>query len=211
MARDSTKPLGGTTYKETAFGTIPQHELLIYELEGTKKGLEFIYSLVANDGTTEITPELIKKIHSVSFAWIFPDWGGKFRTIQVTYSEKEAPNYFQVPELITTLCEDLKIRRTKLPNASDVDFIHEVVSLLAWFQHQFVFIHPFQDYNGRIARMLTLLLLLQFKLPPVEISVESDIDRTTYLEAMYQGDEGDLLPLEKLISTSLTKELNKGI
>lgn len=45
------------------------------------------------------------------------------------------------------------------PEAEET-FLAEVISLLAWFQHRFVWIHPFNDYNGRVARLLTNLLLL---------------------------------------------------
>jgi len=210
MAQDSTKPPGATSYKQTAFGIIPRNELLKLELEGTKKGLEFIHSLLKNESNTEITPELIKKLHAIAFQWIFSDWAGKFRAIQVTYSGKEAPQFFHVPELISNLCEDLKIRLVNLPKPHEANFIDEAVRLLAWFQYQFVFIHPFQDYNGRLARMLTTLLLLKLKLPPAWISVDNQDDRKMYLQAMRQGDEGNLLTLEKLISESLTKEFSKN-
>jgi Fic family protein len=209
MAQDSTKPPGVTSYKQTAFGTIPRDELLKLELKGTKKGLEFIHSLLKSDSNTAITPKLIKELHASAFKWIFPDWAGKFRIIQVTYSGKEAPQFFQIPELINNLCEDLKIRLVNLPKPSVANFIDEAVKLLAWFQYQFVFIHPFQDYNGRLARMLTTLLLLKLKLPPAWISVDNKDDRKMYLQAMQQGDEGNLLPLEELISESLTKEFSK--
>ena len=38
----------------------------------------------------------------------------------------------------------------RMPKIEEIKkFIVEVVKLLAWFQHRFVYIHPFQDYNGR--------------------------------------------------------------
>ena len=209
MAQDSTKPQGATSYKQTAFGVISRDELLRLELEGTKRGLEFILLLLKSDSTVEIKQSLIRELHAVSFQWIFPDWAGSFRTIQVTYSGKEAPPFYTLPELISNLCDDLKSRQEKLPKSSDTNFIDESVTLLAWFQHKFVFIHPFQDYNGRMARMLTTLLLLQLKLPPAWISVDSWEDREKYLSAMREGDEGNLQPLEQLISESLSRELSK--
>jgi CRISPR-associated endonuclease/helicase Cas3 len=211
MLKGNTKPPGATSFKETAFGVIPRNQLLELELQGTKKGLDYLYSALKSNQDIKITPELICELHTVSFQWIFPDWAGKFRTIQVTYSGKEAPLYFQVPELIKNLCADLQIRLHNLPEPSELNFIQEVVSLLAWFQYQFVFIHPFQDYNGRMTRMLTTLILLKLKLPPAWITVDKPEDRKGYLKAMQFGDKGDLSLLERIIEKTLARELNKSL
>lgn len=210
MLADNTKPSGATSFKETAFGIVPRSKLLQFELEGTKRGLEFIYGLIKTNSSIEITPELICQLHEVSFQWIFPEWAGKFRTIQVTYSGKEAPPYFQIPVLVKNLCEDLSVRINNLPKTTaNPKYIDDIVSLLAWFQHLFVFIHPFRDYNGRTARMLTTLILLKLKLPAIEIQVETENDRQKYLQAMQLGDKGNLMELEKLIGEALTESLSK--
>ncbi|MBI2404938.1 Fic family protein [Candidatus Gottesmanbacteria bacterium] len=206
MKRSSTKPQGATSYKETAFGIIPRSKLLQLEIEGTKRGLDYIGRLTKDKGAA-ITPEFICRVHDVSFGWIFPRWAGKYRTTQVTFSGKEAPPSFQVPELVINLCKDLAERLTHLPSKENERFIIEVVSMLAWFQHRFVFIHPFRDYNGRTARMLTILILLKLNLPPIEIKVEKDRDRKTYLTAMQKADNGDYSLLERLISDTLTEAL----
>src|SRR3989338_8716323 len=184
MSKSSTKPRGATSYKDTAFGILPRSKLLKLELEGTKKGLEYLQELVKTKKDIQISPDLICALHEVSFSWIFPEWAGKYRKIQVTFSDKEAPPYFQVPEFIINLCNDLSERLQHLPAPTNKQFILEVVKLLAWFQHRFVFVHPFQDYNGRTARMLTLLLLLKCGLPPIEFKAERGTDRNRYLIAM---------------------------
>ncbi|MEK7577011.1 MAG: hypothetical protein AAB492_00150 [Patescibacteria group bacterium] len=71
MKRSTTKPKGATSYKETAFGILPRTKLLPLELEGTKRGMEYIYKLVKTNNHVHITPELICKLHHVSFGWIF--------------------------------------------------------------------------------------------------------------------------------------------
>lgn len=204
----STKPKGATSYKETAFGIIPRLKLLPLELEGTKKGLDLVYQLVSKSPKVEITPELILRIHNESFGWIFPTWAGKFRTVRVEFSGKEAVPPHQVRGLIVILCADLKERFKYLSPKSD-DFVERVVGLLAWLQHRFVWIHPFQDYNGRVARMLTILILMILNLPPIEIRAKAKNDRRKYLEAMYAADDGDYSKLETLIERSLNESLAK--
>lgn len=208
MAKATTKPKGATSYKETAFGIIPQSQLITLELEGTKKGLEYISTLIKAGKNAPITPDLICKLHAISFSWIFPKWAGKYRNIQVTFSGKEAPPYYRIPELMVILCKNLKERLRHLPKADDEEkFIIKVVELLAWFQHRFVFIHPFQDYNGRTARMLTTFTLLQLNLPPIELKAETKKDRKQYLTAMQKADEEDFVFLEKLINNALIESL----
>lgn len=209
MGKITTKPKGATSYKETAFGIISRSKLLRLELEGTKKGLEYLYGLVKEQKSVPITPQLVCKLHGVSFGWIFPRWAGKYRKIQVTFSGKEAPPYYQIPELVTNFCKDLEERIKQLPNPDREGFIVEVGKLLAWFQHRFVVIHPFQDYNGRIARMLTVLILITLSLPPIEIKAESPADRKRYITAMQDADAGNFSTLEGLIGHALGETLEQ--
>ena len=209
MKTTSTKPKGATSYRETAFGILPRSKLLRLETEGIKKGLEYIYDLTAKNSATRITPELVLDLHRISFGWIFPDWAGKYRNVRVEFSGKEAFLPHQIPELIVNLCNDLQERLRYLKSGQE-NFIEKVVELLAWFQHRFVWIHPFQDYNGRIARMLTTLILLLLNLPPIEIKAASGSDRKKYLEAMYAADEANYQKLEILIGQALNESLAKS-
>lgn len=58
MSTISTKPKGATSYKQTAFGIIPRIKLLRLELEGTKKGLEYIDRHVQET----LTPQFVLKL-----------------------------------------------------------------------------------------------------------------------------------------------------
>ncbi|MEK7543528.1 MAG: Fic family protein [Patescibacteria group bacterium] len=205
----TTKPKGATSYKETAFGIIPRSKLLQLEIEGTKRGLMYLHDVMQQQKSVAITPQFICVLHGVAFGWIFPDWAGKYRKIQVTYSGKEAAPYYQLPELMTNLCRDLDERLRQLPNPTGEAFIVEVTNLLAWFQHGLVFIHPFQDYNGRIARMITILILLNLNLPPIEIKAETKMDRIRYIIAMQRADDGDFIKLESLIHQALQEALER--
>lgn len=200
---------GATSFKDTSFGILPRQKLLQLEIEGNKRGLEYISSFGMDINTIDIDIPLILKLHRVSYAWIFPKWAGKFRTIDVTYSDKEAIKYFKVRETVANLCLDLKTRISHLPSKTNSNYINEIIKLLAWFQHRFVQIHPFNDYNGRIARMLTTFLLLKLNLHPIEIKADTAGDRKNYIKALQSADNGNYLPLEKLIEAGLVESLGK--
>jgi hypothetical protein len=69
----------------------------------------------------------------------------------------------------------------------------------AWITH----IHPFDDGNGRMARLLANLALIQAGYPPLLLRSQSD--RGEYLDALAASDDGDILPLYDLFVSSLRR------
>ena len=208
--KDSTKPKGATSFKETKFGIISRSKLVKLEAEGVKRGLKFIKTLSKKDFL--ISSELILAIHKKSFAWIFPKWAGKFRQIEVEVSGYQPPDFYEVPALAKQFCDDLNERLKHIPPKAEVNsYLGGVISLTAWAQHRFVWIHPFNDYNGRTARLLTNLIFLKLELPLLEIKVESKKDRERYIKAMQFADKNDYLLLEEIISSALQEALKKGL
>lgn len=61
MSDSSTKPVGATSYKDTAFGIIPRKKLLQFEIEGTKKGLEYIKETFGKGKTNKISLRAIPR------------------------------------------------------------------------------------------------------------------------------------------------------
>ncbi len=77
----------------------------------------------------------------------------------------------------------------------------EQIELLAWMMHQFLLIHPFFDYNGRVARLLGQLFLLQHKLP---ISSFVGIKPTNFTTAMKKATiDHDTKSIVTLINKSI--------
>lgn len=82
----------------------------------------------------------------------------------------------------------------------------------AWLHHRFVRIHPFEDGNGRVARCLTLLTLLQSDLAPLVVDRR---ERDNYLKALDTANEGDLRPLVRFFAqleiVALRSELERPV
>lgn len=99
------KKQGETSYEETAFGIISRSKLIPFEIEGIKRAWDFVLD-ERKKSVIEVTPEFIKKMHSIGFKWIFPKMGGQFRKIEVTASKYIPPRYYLVPELMINFCVD---------------------------------------------------------------------------------------------------------
>ncbi len=82
------------------------------------------------------------------------------------------------------------------------------VARAAWLHHAFVAIHPFEDGNGRVARALTLLILLQSDYAPL---VVDRLSRTDYLDAVDAANMRDLRPLVRLFARLETVALRSEL
>ena len=79
---------------------------------------------------------------------------------------------------------------------AETDGRHPVIRS-AWLHHRFVCIHPFQDGNGRVARALTLMVLLRHHYAPLVVDRNQ---RTDYLATLDTANDGDLRPLVRLFA-----------
>lgn len=81
--------------------------------------------------------------------------------------------------------------------------IHPVV-IAALFHHKFVEIHPFDDGNGRLSRILMNLILMQNSYPPVIVKID---DRTNYYSLLSRADNNDSWPFVVYITERLKSSL----
>lgn len=78
------------------------------------------------------------------------------------------------------------------------------VLLAAEFHYKFIRIHPFDDGNGRTARILMNFILMQFGFPPVIIKTE---DKENYFSALRQADAGLIEPFIEYIAKNMVRSL----
>lgn len=108
--------------------------------------------------------------------------------------------YFATPEETPAKMEELiNLFRTK---KSEIET--NPILLAAEFHYKFIRIHPFDDGNGRTARILMNFILMQYGYPPVIIKTE---DKTNYFAALQQGDAGLIEQFVEYIAQNLVRSL----
>jgi len=140
-----------------------------------------------------ISQKLIQRIHEPVTKGIIKD-AGKYRTgnVRITGSTTTPPSFLKIVKLMDKYIQDIK--KIKLKPIEKAAFIH----------YKLVWIHPFYDGNGRVARLLTNFYLMKKGYPPIVLKKE---DRKKYYNNLNKADHGDLSPFAEFIAKAVNESL----
>lgn len=144
------------------------------------QALDFIQSLVSK-ARHELGEGEILDIHRLILQSIDTTNAGRYRRVSVRIAGSTVilPNWAKVPDLMSAFYDWLHSVKDQHP-----------ILIAADAHYKFVSIHPFIDGNGRSARLLMNLLLLQSGYPPALIRKE---DRSRYINSLEQAQLGGSL------------------
>lgn len=74
-----------------------------------------------------------------------------------------------------------------------------IAKALAEVHVELILIHPFREGNGRIARLLSMLMGLQAGLPPLDFTEIQGIKRDEYFAAVQTGMDRNYQPMETIL------------
>ena len=167
----------------------------LVDILGLSQANQFAKTIIQDfrDSSTPIRETHIRELHSL----IVPAerYGGAYRNIdvQISGSSHKPSATFDIAREMNELTGWINRSGVLPPLASAV--IH------SWLTH----IHPFQDGNGRMARLLANIALLRADWPPLIVRAS---DRVQYLDALAHSDSGgDLLPVFRLFVKSMERNL----
>lgn len=111
---------------------------------------------------------------------------GEYKTTQnlVRTGSGEVHHYATPEEVAPMMAELIEWHREEDRKAE----LHPVVHA-ALFHHRFLAIHPFDDGNGRLGRILMNLLVMRAGFPPAVVKLA---DRDPYVAALRRADAGEL-------------------
>ncbi|MFH1589868.1 MAG: Fic family protein [archaeon] len=124
----------------------------------------------------KLSVELIKEIHKICFQST-KQFAGTTRKVEVVIRDSHGNIVHQgaPANMVETLLKELVEWYHKHKNK------YPPLLLAAITHNQFEDIHPFQDGNGRVGRLLLNYVLLQFNYPPINITLK---DKAKYYETL---------------------------
>ncbi len=147
-----------------------------YEAIGHSEAYDLLFELARQKALAE---KHIKDLHRLFYYRIDAKQAGKYRKKKVFISGTDfmPPAPDKVPGLMAEFTDMMPTVRVK----------HHPVEFAAWLHREFVAIHPFIDGNGRAARLLMNLALLQDGYP---IAIIPPVLRREYLDALDRTHRG---------------------
>jgi Fic family protein len=174
----SSNALEGNTLSESETKIVLEEGITIggkplkdhFEAVGHAAAYDYIYTICNQKALTE---DHIKHLHKLFYHHIDEDEGGRYRKTKAIITGSKYP--LPKPEELLSYMKEMilhfkETRETKHP-----------VEAAALLHKEFVFIHPFADGNGRVARLLMNLVLLQ---EGYNIATIPPITRNQYIEAL---------------------------
>ena len=170
-------------------GLIPQYittqeELNDWESENILQAELWVLKLKRKD---IVSIDFIKELHEKMFdnTW---SWAGKFRQS----AKNIGVHWSQIETQLKNLCDDVKFwieHKTFSPDEIAIKFHYKLAA-----------IHPFSNGNGRMARLITNLLIVQlggkkFSWGSHENLTKSIPARTQYIQALQLADKDDCTKL----------------
>jgi Fic family protein len=207
------------TYGETKalilFGITAQGKPLKdhFEITGHNEAINWVVDVVKGD--FPLTEKFIRELHtlllkeSYEVNAITPDGKPSKKRINVGSYKTSANHvltktgeifYFATPEETPAKMHDLLVWYKEKINEVDKN----PILIASEFHYKFIRIHPFDDGNGRTARILMNFILMQFNYPPVIIKTE---DKTNYFAVLQMADAGNIEAFIEYIAQNLVRSL----
>jgi cell filamentation protein len=144
----------------------------------------------------------IRTMHKIWLGDIY-EWAGEYRQMNVSKGDFNFAASLHIPQLMTAF-EKGPLRAHTPCKFKQWD---RIIKALAEVHVELVLIHPFREGNGRVARLLAILMALQAGLPPLDFSGIVGRKKKEYIAAVQTGMERDYTPMEKIFKSVIRKTL----
>jgi len=167
------------------------------EAKNHEEALDFLYDLIDNHKKHTISEHLIKQLHSLIVQEADSEIAGVYRTgdVFISGSDHTPPSGFQVNQEMEKLIRWIRNNKRK----------YHVIELAAIVHHKLVAIHPFWDGNGRTARLVMNILIMN---TGYSLAIILRNDRKRYYRVLSEADKGDYKNICEFIAQSVIRSVN---
>jgi cell filamentation protein len=144
------------------------------------------------------TPADIRRLHRMWLGSIYP-WAGNYRTVNIGKGGFQFAHAPLIPRLMGELRRGVLCRHTPCGSAADAS----VPRSLAEVHAELILVHPFRDGNGRLARLLSLLMARQAGAHSLDFSALEGKRKRAYVQAIHAAMSRDYAQLEMLFACAI--------
>jgi len=166
------------------------------EAKNHLEALEYVYQTLKK--RSDITVSHLLKLHQLVLRGIEEEFSGRYRPGQVRILGADfiPPNPLKVPDLMEDFVAWINDK-----SRYDINIIEHVAGI----HYRLVWIHPFIDGNGRVARLLMNLILIHAGYPPAIILKN---DRKKYYNALNRANRNDFQLFYKVMGQAIERSLD---
>ena len=152
------------------------------------------------DQTHRFTAADVRRIHKIWLGSIYA-WAGNYRQVNLSKGDFPFAAANQIPRLM------IEFEKGPLREYTPCRFteMSEIARAIAVVHTELLLIHPFREGNGRVARLLAVLMALQAGLPPLDFGNIKGRKRQEYFRAVQAGLDRDYKPMEKVFSAVIRR------
>ena len=161
--------------------------------------------LTTYDQDYQFTSADICEMHKVWLGGIY-EWAGKYRQVNIS----KGGFFFAAAKQIPQLMELFERENLQVFSPCNFTSDEKVVEALAVVHTELVLIHPFREGNGRLARMLAILMGLQAGLPPLNFSMIKGNRKQAYFDAVQAGMDMDYEPMKEIFRSVVRQTFAKA-
>lgn len=193
LPEDQYEPGSNGTVLRNLLGITSKEEMEHVEEDRFERLME--EAVASFDSAHRFTAKDILRLHKYWLEGVFT-WAGAYRTVNIGKGGFMFAAAAHVPELMRQFENDQLARLTPCR----FERTEDVVEALAEVHVELILIHPFREGNGRIARLLSVLMGLQAGLPPLDFSELLGVKRDEYFAAVQAGMDRDYKPMKRIFS-----------
>jgi cell filamentation protein len=154
------------------------------------------------DEKHKFTASDVCQIHKIWLGSIY-SWAGKYRLINLSKGNFPFAPAREIPRLMNEFEEGPLREHTPCHFGSE----GKTAEVLAVVHTELMLIHPFREGNGRVGRMLSVLMSLQAGLPPLDFRGILGKSRQEYFSAVQAGLSRNYRPMEEIFKSVIRKTL----